>query len=367
VTDNGFTVTRVFGAPRERVWREWTEPEPFADWFGGTECEVPLSSVSMDVRVGGAWRATMFCGPGRHEIAWTGAYREVDPPARLVFTISDRPDADRYELVIVELTDLGDGRTEMRMQQRGHMEPEQYERTKHGWGGFFARIDERPLAQRAVDGYAETLACLGRTGVGGAREVRVAGLVGARVPWAEDNHWIDAAVGSAAAELADPPHCIWTTADVESELEMPCMGLELAGWSAPREDPVEAPPLAVVGDLNDRAYGQEQRLASLIAAIDDPRVHTYGVRVDGTWACVAITLRLDGDASVQYVATDPRFRRRGLAAWVVGAALARARDDGLRTATLQASPDGYGVYERLGFRTVTTLHAVTRSAAGGER
>jgi len=139
----GFTTTRVFAAPRERVWREWTEPECFADWFGGVECEVPLSTVSMDVRPGGAWRATMFCGPGRHEIRWTGEYREVSAPERLVLTFSDRPGDDRYELVTVVLTDLGDGRTEMRFEQRGHMRPDEYERAKQGWGTFFARIDER--------------------------------------------------------------------------------------------------------------------------------------------------------------------------------------------------------------------------------
>jgi uncharacterized protein YndB with AHSA1/START domain len=33
----GITITRVFDAPRERVWQEWTEPERFADWFGGPE------------------------------------------------------------------------------------------------------------------------------------------------------------------------------------------------------------------------------------------------------------------------------------------------------------------------------------------
>jgi uncharacterized protein YndB with AHSA1/START domain len=37
----GIRVTRVFDAPRELVWREWTEPEAFADWFGGPEYEVP--------------------------------------------------------------------------------------------------------------------------------------------------------------------------------------------------------------------------------------------------------------------------------------------------------------------------------------
>jgi uncharacterized protein YndB with AHSA1/START domain len=139
----GFAVTRVFDAPRERVWQEWTEPERFADWFGGVQCEVPLSTVAMDVRPGGTWRATMFCGPGRREIPWAGEYREVAVPERLVFTITDRPGEDLYELVTVVLIDLGDGRTEMHFEQRGHMRPDEYERAKSGWGTFFARIDER--------------------------------------------------------------------------------------------------------------------------------------------------------------------------------------------------------------------------------
>jgi uncharacterized protein YndB with AHSA1/START domain len=79
-------------------------------------------------------------------IRWTGVYREVAAPERLVFTISDQPDHDRYELVSVVLNDLGDGRTEMRFEQRGHMRPDEYDRAQTGWGGFFARIDERLAA-----------------------------------------------------------------------------------------------------------------------------------------------------------------------------------------------------------------------------
>jgi uncharacterized protein YndB with AHSA1/START domain len=139
----GITITRVFAAPRERLWKEWTEPEPFADWFGGGESEVPLHTVSMDVRPGGSWRLTMLAGPGRHEIHWKGEYREVVEPERLVFTVSDQPGEDRWELVIVVLSDLGDGRTEMLMEQRGHMAAEQYKRTAQGWGSFFDRIEER--------------------------------------------------------------------------------------------------------------------------------------------------------------------------------------------------------------------------------
>jgi uncharacterized protein YndB with AHSA1/START domain len=142
----GFTITRVFEAPRERVWREWTEPDGFADWFGGVECDVPLASVSMDVRPGGALRATMFCGPARREIRWTGEYREVVVPERLVFTISAHPRGEPFELVSVILTELGDGQTHMHFEQRGHQRPEEYDHTKRGWDVFFARLDERIAA-----------------------------------------------------------------------------------------------------------------------------------------------------------------------------------------------------------------------------
>jgi uncharacterized protein YndB with AHSA1/START domain len=139
----GFTTTRVFDAPRERVWKEWTEPERFADWFGGVECEIPLSTVSMDVRPGGRWRATMFAGPDRREIRWAGVYREVVVPERLVLTVSDRPDEAEHELVTVLLRDLGDGRTEMVLAQHGRMRPEDYDGARGGWGAFFDRMAER--------------------------------------------------------------------------------------------------------------------------------------------------------------------------------------------------------------------------------
>jgi uncharacterized protein YndB with AHSA1/START domain len=144
----GIAMTRVFDAPRERVWREWTEPERFADWFGGPGCEIPLSTVSMDVRPGGAWRATMYCGDDRREIRWAGEYREVAAPARLVFTVTDRPEEDARELVTVDLAELADGRTEMRFQQRGALPPEVYRDAERGWGGFFDRIAERLARER---------------------------------------------------------------------------------------------------------------------------------------------------------------------------------------------------------------------------
>jgi uncharacterized protein YndB with AHSA1/START domain len=143
---NGFTITRVFDAPREVVWREWTEPERFADWFGGVVSSVPLDSVTMDVRVGGEWRLTMHTVPGRGESHWYGEYREVVPPERLVMTMTDQPDRDRLALITVVLTDLGDGRTEMFFEQRDDMTPPQHEAARNGWGSFFDRVAERLAA-----------------------------------------------------------------------------------------------------------------------------------------------------------------------------------------------------------------------------
>jgi uncharacterized protein YndB with AHSA1/START domain len=162
----GLSLRRVFDAPPETLWREWTEPERFADWFGGADAEVPLSSVSMDVTPGGRLTLTMYYGPDRTESHWTGEYREVDAPERLVFTISDSSD-DRHELVTVVLTDLGDGRTEMQLDQRGHLPPDAYRSAERGWGAFFDRLDEHlafaPLAEDFLRITAATVFCSATT------------------------------------------------------------------------------------------------------------------------------------------------------------------------------------------------------------
>jgi uncharacterized protein YndB with AHSA1/START domain len=144
----GLRITRVFDASRAEVWKEWTEPDRFADWFGLRSSPVPDESVSMDVRPGGAWRLTMSATDQHPEIRWAGEYHEVVEPERLVFTVTDRPDGHEYELVTVELTDLGDGRTRMDLRQTGgHLTPDEYERAGEGWGSFFDDLAAR-LAER---------------------------------------------------------------------------------------------------------------------------------------------------------------------------------------------------------------------------
>jgi uncharacterized protein YndB with AHSA1/START domain len=142
------TITRMFNVPRELVWKEWTEPSRFADWFCGARTEVPLTTVSLDVRPGGEWSATSLAyGAERRDVRWSGEYLEVVEPRRLVFTISGLLDDQTPDVVTVTLADLGGGRTQMRFEQRGQRTPEQYEVARAQWSAEFDYI-----AARLADG-----------------------------------------------------------------------------------------------------------------------------------------------------------------------------------------------------------------------
>jgi ribosomal protein S18 acetylase RimI-like enzyme len=218
-------------------------------------------------------------------------------------------------------------------------------------------------------GFGEALAALGRHGPD-AREVRRDDAVGARVGWAADHHWIDAAVVpvGTAPPADDPalPHCLWIESGRRAEgrtmlpdIEMPVMTLDLAALPV-TDEPAERVAIGEIGAVNDRAYGGNQ-LGRLIAALPPDFGHAFAVRAaDGRPASVAAVIDVGTDASVQWVATDPAHRRQGLGTRVMRALLADARRRGARTASLQASPDGLPLYERLGFVTVGRLHAHVR-------
>lgn len=76
-------ITRVFDAPREVVFKAWTDPKQVQRWFGPRVFTNPV--CELDVRPGGSWRVVMR-GPDGTEYPAVGVYREVVPPERLVFT-----------------------------------------------------------------------------------------------------------------------------------------------------------------------------------------------------------------------------------------------------------------------------------------
>ena len=77
------TVTRIIDAPRDLVFRFWTEPALLSRWWGPSGFTIPLCEV--DLRVGGAYRIVMR-GPDNQDYPCVGVYREITPPERLVFT-----------------------------------------------------------------------------------------------------------------------------------------------------------------------------------------------------------------------------------------------------------------------------------------
>src|SRR2546423_4784375 len=80
-----FTITRVFDAPRDLVWKAWTDPEHVARWFGPRGFSTPLSTVTMDVRPGGTFEFTMVSDDDGNEIPSGGTFLEVVEPERLVW------------------------------------------------------------------------------------------------------------------------------------------------------------------------------------------------------------------------------------------------------------------------------------------
>jgi ribosomal protein S18 acetylase RimI-like enzyme len=116
------------------------------------------------------------------------------------------------------------------------------------------------------------------------------------------------------------------------------------------------PDLATVGRINDAAYGYDPpKLAPAITALPST-VITYGAQHDGATAAVAMAHDVGTDTAVWFVATLPRAQRNGLANSLLKRLLLDARERRQRTASLQASPAGRPLYERLGFATVGSLH-----------
>ena len=84
VTDREFVISRVFDAPRELVWRAWTEPQHLAQWWGPKGMTNPV--CELEVRPGGACCIVMRTPEGT-EYPMKGVFVEIVPPERLVLTM----------------------------------------------------------------------------------------------------------------------------------------------------------------------------------------------------------------------------------------------------------------------------------------
>jgi uncharacterized protein YndB with AHSA1/START domain len=106
VAEREITDTRVINAPRELVWKVFTEPVHVVQWWGPNG--FTNTTKSMDVRVGGEWIHTMH-GPDGKDYPNHIVYREVVEPELLVYDHISAP----HHRTTVTFDDLGDGRTKL--------------------------------------------------------------------------------------------------------------------------------------------------------------------------------------------------------------------------------------------------------------
>ncbi len=100
-SDRELRIERVFNAPRDRVFAAYTDPALIPQWWGAeTIVEV------MDVRTGGSWRFVAHY-PNGYDAAFSGTYREVTPPERIVQTFAvEGMGTTHFETITFE--DLGE-------------------------------------------------------------------------------------------------------------------------------------------------------------------------------------------------------------------------------------------------------------------
>ncbi len=106
--DREIVLSREYDAPRELVWRAYTEPAHVASWWGPNGFTNTVHE--MEVRVGGRWRFIMH-GPDGTDYPNRIVYQEVVRPERLVFLHGEDVDDDPGAFHVTVTFDDLDGRT----------------------------------------------------------------------------------------------------------------------------------------------------------------------------------------------------------------------------------------------------------------
>lgn len=105
-----YTMSRVFDAPRELVWKVCTDPELIPRWWGPRQYTTIVDK--MDLKVGGVWRY-IHKGADGSEYAFNGVYQEVVPPERLTYTFEFEPMAGHISTETITFDELPDGKTKV--------------------------------------------------------------------------------------------------------------------------------------------------------------------------------------------------------------------------------------------------------------
>lgn len=139
--NNTLHVSRIFDAPRERVFDAWTKQDQFVQWMCPPGVEITVCEI--DVRQGGAWRIDGRSPGGA--FSSSGVYLEVVRPERLVFTWAHHPDGDfgrprgHETTVRIELRAMGN-RTELILVHGSFADTDSFGNHQRGWAGTFDKL-----------------------------------------------------------------------------------------------------------------------------------------------------------------------------------------------------------------------------------
>lgn len=144
-------MTRIFDAPRERLWQAWSEPEKFKQWWGPKIFSAPSSTI--DFRVGGKYLHCMRALDGK-EYWSTGTYKEIKNLEKIVASDSF---ADQHGHVVpasyyglkdfplelqisLEFHSTPDGKTHMILRHHGLPNNNMIKQCKTSWGESFDKL-----------------------------------------------------------------------------------------------------------------------------------------------------------------------------------------------------------------------------------
>ena len=138
--DQQVLITRIFDAPRERVFRAWTDPDEVAAWYGPEQFDAPRELIHIDPRVGGRWELTMVRRDGGGEFAIGYEILELVEPELIVLRSDPMPQAGMHEptVVRVEFHDHG-AKTRMTLSD-GPLPADGRDRAEAGWSAAFEKL-----------------------------------------------------------------------------------------------------------------------------------------------------------------------------------------------------------------------------------
>ena len=141
VMDHELVLTRVFDAPREKLFRAWTEPELLKQWFAPLPYTTSLAEL--DVRPGGA-NLIVMRSPDGEEFGGAGEYLVITRPERLVFTWTwdGHEGHEGTQLIEVEFRKKGVGTTTVTLTNRGLRDEESRRSHRRGWEASFDNLEQ---------------------------------------------------------------------------------------------------------------------------------------------------------------------------------------------------------------------------------